>query len=50
MRPLQARLQVGEILYDPPKHEEKVGQGPHGARIVGRSVGARSAEQSVSDF
>jgi hypothetical protein len=27
-----------------------VGQGPHGARIVGRIVGARSAEQSVIDF
>ena len=32
---------------DTPHNECVVGQGPHGARIVGRIVGARSAEGSV---
>ena len=47
MRPLQARLRVGEILYDPPNMSIKVGQGPRDMRMSGRIVGVRSTEQSV---
>ena len=45
--PTQACLQVGIRIWDTPKHEEEVGQGPHEFRMVGRIAGARSAEQSV---
>ena len=31
-------------------HEQAVGQGPHGLRMQGRIVGARSAKQSVIFF
>jgi|GEM_PF-2827516 len=45
--PTQACLQVGIRIWDTPKHEEEVGQGPHEFRMFGRIAGARSAEQSV---
>ena len=44
------RFSKGERGVDTPHNECVVGQGPHGARIVGRIVGARSAKQSVIDF
>ncbi len=40
-------MPVDEGLYDPPRDEEKVGQGPHDFRISDRIVGVRSTKQSV---
>ena len=45
--PTASLLAGGLRAWDPPQHEEEVGQGPHGIRMLGRIVGARSAEQSV---
>ena len=47
LRPRHACMAVERRLIAPPKHSEKVGQGPHDFRMFCRIVGARSAEQSV---
>ena len=41
--PRYACIPLGEKLYDASQHEEEVGQGPHGFRMLGRIV--RAAKQ-----
>ena len=48
LTPWHACMPVEEWLYDPPRHEQKVGQGPRDLRMADRIVGAQSAEQSVN--
>jgi hypothetical protein len=45
---MQVCLQMVARPYDPPNHEEVMGQGPHGLRMICRSAKVRSTEQSVA--